>query len=345
MQEVRPPNSWGEWLGFTKESKTLTQKLGLLHGAFDFEMGREEWDSDKKEYKAYTTADRLETFFGIADGWADKSLLRTKGIPWGEEPKYYVGRDKYGNSIERTESEQRQVLARKAFDMLVVHFFRMPEVREDSYDRTNEENRWISRFVFGPLFPVVQNFFCIRMDGSRNKVRNLSWRSEQRPQSEKQAVNFLLKLPKFLWEWKEPSVSYWGKSPEDKARQKKEEENILAMRAIVDGAKPWMIEILAELHELRLIGEWIRELDEPCLATLKEIALQNELAHHRRHPVTEDRKVATIDEACYTGSPAGWLLKKYELMTREHKRLTAIQEAEWARDKAAREVEELTRQK
>jgi len=58
------------------------------------------------------------------------------------------------------------------------------------------------------------------------------------------------------------------------------------------------------LDELNLLHRWILEFDNPCLAKLKEIALRRELSSHR-HPVTEDRKVADIDEACYLGSSAG----------------------------------------
>ena len=343
-QEVRTPKNWAEFLKFAGEATTLIQKVGLVHGIFDFETGRGKWNNDAGKYVEYTNFDRLEFLFGVADGWADKSLLRTDGVHWfNDETKYLVGYDRNGNHIKRTESEQRQVLARKAFDMLVAHFFKMPEIREDHSDRENVETRWMMDFVFGPIFPIVQSFFRFEEEKRfRAGIRNLSLDVDRCSNSERQAIDFLLKLTKFLWSWKDPRVSYWGKSPEDKVRQKKEEEKILAMRTVVDGAKPWMIEVLTQLHELHLLEKWILELDDSCLATLKKISLRNELRQHL-NPVSENRKVATVDEACYLGSPAGWLLKKHELMNREYKRLTKIRDAERKKRDADREIENLTK--
>ncbi|GEM_PF-1394943 len=343
MQVARPPRNWGEWLERARAAETIHEKLGLLHGAFEVELGRGDWDHAAKAFREYSDSGRIETFFEIADGWADKDLLRTEGVRWSDEPRCRIGRDSR-NQLERTESEQRQQLARKAFDMLVVNFFKMPEIRGDEFDRGNMEARWIKDFVFGPLFPVVQNFFRIHNYEKEGHayVRNLSLHGEQRLQNEKVVVNFLLKLPKFLWSWKDPEISYWGKSPEDVARQEKEKDGVLAMRTVVDGAKPWMIEVLAVLRELDLLEKWILELDGSCLAMLKKIALRNQFGTHI-HPVTKDRRVVTIDEACYLGSPAGWLLKKHELMTREHKRLNAIRSAEWKRQDADRTIEKLTK--
>jgi hypothetical protein len=228
--------------------------------------------------------------------------------------------------VERTESAQRQALARKAFDMLAAHFFKMPEIREDSCDRDREERRWLERFVFGPTFSVVRNFFKPETDAFNDSVsiRNLPRRHERSSPGEKQTIEFLLKLANFLWTWKSPMPSMWGKSPEDQVKRKKEMEEILATKAVVDGAKPWMIEVLEGLRELRLLGKW--KLDAPCLAVLKKIALRSEFSVHS-HPVIRDRKAKTIDEACYLGSQAAWLIKRHELAAHEHRRLDAIVQA------------------
>lgn len=317
MQIVRPIEDWKEWLELGEEAKTMDQKIGLLHVAFDVPLR-----------KPYTPEDRLKVFFEIADGWGNDWLLKTRNDQYACEPKYVVGRDKNGNHITRTESEQREVLARKAFGMLAAHFFRMPSIREDNCDRSGQESELLQKFVFGPLFSVVQNFFRVQKDAREGaKVRNLSypWRGSKRSQQEEYVVSFLLKLARFLWRWKEPRVSFYffEDSPGTQARKKEEERKGSAMRAIVDNAKPWMVEVLSQLEELRLLENWILDLNEACLAALREIAMRNELRHHV-NPVPKDRRVVTIDEACYLGSTAGWLLKKHELAVREHKRLSEI---------------------
>ena len=304
-------------------------------------MGRGDWDSDKNAYKQYTNDDRLETLFGIADGWADHYLLKTGSDRYADESEYIVGHDKDGNRIKRTESEQRQVLALKAFDLLCLNFFRMKE--ESCYeDRETLETKWVRRIISGSLFPTVLNFFRIeKRQFSDIGIRNLSHhRDDRRSNNEKIAVDFLLKLPKFLWEWREYKISSFS-SEKDKAEIA---ELNKMMRTRVDGAKVWMVEVLVNLRALHLLEPWIRELDAPCLAKLKEIALQAKL-HGHAHSVSEERQVVTLDEACYLGSLSGWFLKKHELICREHARLTAILEAEDARDKAARKVKELTQSK
>lgn len=348
IQEVRPPESWHEWLELAKAAVTLDQKLGLLHGAFNIKVELY-WDEKSASYIEYSDLDRLEFFFGVADGWADAGLLdfRADGTRYSiGEKKYFVGYDRKSSSItyeiHRSESEQRQKLARKAFDMLAANFFKMPEIREDADNREVNEAQWMSNYVlWGPIFPIVQQFFKFEEGKYFGAgIRNLSPSYEHRPQSEKQAIDFLLKLAKFLWDWREKETKSWD-SKEHVAEEKKQNAT---RRAIVDGAKPWMIEVLSQLRKLSLLEKWIFQLDSPCLSKLKEIALRNKFVSYK-DPVNKDRKVATIDEACYLGSEAGWILKRYELMTIEFKRLAAIREAERARDEAAQRVEKLTRQK
>lgn len=50
----------------------------------------------------------------------------------------------------------------------------------------------------------------------------------------------------------------------------------------------------------------------------------------------------SLDEACYLGSKAGWLLKEYELKKREHERLNAILKAEKEIKTAEQKLQQLT---
>lgn len=119
MHEVRPPRDWEEWLTLALESKSLQQKLGLLHGIFEFEMGRGDWDSNLGErggYREYSNADRFEVLFAIADGWNDHYAFQTQGVSSRDEPTYMMGYDKkQERRIQKSVRELRQMLARKAF--------------------------------------------------------------------------------------------------------------------------------------------------------------------------------------------------------------------------------------
>lgn len=64
-----------------------------------------------------------------------------------------------------------------------------------------------------------------------------------------------------------------------------------------------------------------------------------------RHPVLNDRPVATLDEACYVGSMTAWFLEEYELRKREHNRLELILEAERQKEEADQQIKKLTAKK
>ena len=113
------------------------------------------------------------------------------------------------------------------------------------------------------------------------------------------------------------------------------------MRARLDAAKPWMVEVLADLDQLRLLRNWMVVLEPACLAKIEEIALRNNLSRST-HPVVKDRRVANLDEACFVGSSAGLFLMEQRLRGREHQRLSAILEAERRKEEAERELRKLT---
>lgn len=341
LQPVRPPENWGEWLEIAvRGDQTFHEKIGHLHGIFNVEMGRRNvYDINKHEYPPYRESERLMLLFEVADGWADSKNFdwRTSeerfthaGYP-NEERKYFIGYEK-SDTCYRTESQQRQALARKAFDLLCANFFRVRGL-ERPRDREMADEALAYKIVSGPLLPVLQRFFRIEED----RIRNLSRHDDHRTDGEKHAVNFLLKLPKILWEWKDPSIRR-SESAEERARQEKE---IAEMRTRVIEAMPWMIGILAGLGRLDLLLGRVLGLDKSCLDKLKELAMSNELDRYS-HPVTKTRTVATIDEACYLGSPAAWLIKRHELMTAQRRRLNEIVRAENEREEATRKVEKLT---
>jgi hypothetical protein len=351
LQHVPPIANWIEWLALAQAATTLEQKLGLLHVGFDVEM-QQSWRLEKDmtateralfrlgvaEGELIPIIYRVKFYLGVADGWTQASLLRDEGLFAGDEPKYVI-LNPHGGYSERLQSQQRQVLARKAFDMLSARFFKpLIDVLERAERAERDEISWLYVQLLDLSLPLIQDFFRIDQKGC---VRNLSkrWSDDRRPQSENQVIDFLLKLPRLLWNWKEGGISNYDSAAD---QQKKRELNG-ARRAVVDSAKLWMIEVLAELKELKVLEPWLLDFDEPCLAKLTEIALRNELSRHD-HLVLETRKVATIDEACLLGSASGWLLKKHELMTAEAARLRSIKTAQLEMQEAAKRVAKLTGQ-
>ena len=277
--------------------------------------------------------DRLAFYFTIADGWNDYSLLQLPED--GYESKFELGWEPGERRERKTKSELRQVLARKAFDILCLNFFK--NYLEEDRDRENWMWKWVEIAVSEQLFPIIQNFFRVekgRYGGMY--IRNFS-RSRKKSHGEQTAADFLFNLADFIWDWREQEIrSYYSH------KEELERENV-SMRARVDAAKPWIVELLSQLNNLDLLRKRISELDEDCLAKLREIAMRAEIDNPSSTEFcNRKRLVVSLDEACYVGSKAAWFLKEHELWLREHTRLEAIRKAEERKRGAERELQKLT---
>ncbi len=336
-REIQPIRNWNEWLERWLLAATIEEMLGLLHAGFNVPLEHSRYGE-----KEYDNIDRAVFYLTIADGWADNDLLKTPTDRELGERECRFGRDQHGNRVHRTASELRQVVALKAFDILCLNFFRTELKKEGRYGESFGRF-WEQGVASNRLFPVILDFFrteelkayeMLWLD--RVRIRNLTCQREC-SHNEELARNFLLNLARFIWEWKETDVRLGYGEDQKKAIEKRDAE----MRARLDAAKPWMVEVLVSLGGFDLLREWMLELNKPCLDKLKEIALRNKL-DECLHPVTKDRKVATLDEACYLGSQVAWLLKEHELKVSENKRLNAIREAERKKEEANRRIKELT---
>ncbi len=332
-REIRPIRNWLEFLERWQAAATLEEMLGLLHAGFSVSLERYQYGE-----KEYDSIDRVIFYLTIADGWADDDLLE---MPEDGQKSYKYGRDRNGYVLNRRPRELRQVVALKAFDMLCLDFFRVEIVKYSGRgERFNDV--WVQVIASDRLFPVVLNFFRIEKGqfNDKTRIRNLfPYGLKERPHNEQFARNFLLNLARFIWGWREGELPYYSREDTEAFNNRN-----IQMRARLDAAKPWMVEVLTKLEGgFELLREWMLEFDEPCLVKLKEIALRRELSVYR-DPVTKDRKVATLDEACYVGSRAAWLLRMRELKVSVSKRLAAIREAERSREQAERKIKELTPQ-
>ncbi len=306
-REIRPIRNWHEFLERWQVAVTLEEMLGLLHAGFNVSS----FDQEQHDIWGFQSVDRLTFYFKIADGWVSSMLLRVSA-------DYRIVN--YG--IQKTSAELRQILARKAFEMLCQHFFRPEEM-----DGSCRGNRFVKLHFFlinyRVLFPAIQHFFRPEEGlycGRRIVIRNLSDRRE-RLHFEKQAIIFLLDLAVFLFGWREQRIENWV-NPEEVSAQNTE------IRTWVDSAKLWMIEVLAFLDRLDILNPEILNLDEDCLAKLLEIALRARLDRFYDCYSKKDRLVKNLDEACLADSSAALFLMRQGVVKREHDRLRVIRQAE-----------------
>lgn len=323
-REVRPIHNWHEWLERWLKAVTLEEMIGLLHAGLTAPLEKIGYTEPE-----YNQSGRLSFYFSIADGWANEDSLRSSK---DKDKEYDLGYDYSGCRILKTPSQLRQQVASKAFDMLCINFF-----KKVSLSKGHKESRsnWESLITSEKFFSMIQHFFRVEehlFGGIR--IRNLSSRHNGRTHNEEQAINFLLGLTDFIWDWKQELPTSWSRDVDA------DREKIREKRRRLNAAKPWTIEVLSDLSKLEWLETRISKFDKPCLVKLEEIALDSKLRKYE-HPVSENRSVTTLDEARYLCSESAWLIEKHELYKREYKRLTAILKAEEERDEAELKIKEL----
>jgi hypothetical protein len=319
--------NWHELLKHWNEAKTCKQMQALLLEGFDVPLGHRAYSEPD-----YDQNDRHEFYFGIADGWTDCSLL-FDALAADNGWRCTI------NGVERTQREIRQMVAETAFKQLCQNFFKKWAEAPMRDDRHRLKPEWTNVVASEQLLPVIMNFFrpeteLFFQSGRQVVIVNLNRHNDRRHPLEKHARDFLLRLKQFLWEWEEEEIESWTKAP-DATRQKN-----TTMRARIDAAKVWMVEVLVGLDKLDRLWEVCGprrndfiELDTACLAKLEEIAFRASLREFE-HPVRKERQVTTLEEAYLTGSTAARFLVEYALKKREWERVDAIRQAELAQEDA-----------
>lgn len=322
---VRPIGTWHEWCKKMLAATSFEEKFGLLHCGFDVSV------HEAPYMVSYTPLDRIKFYFGLADGWTNDRHFRDSGVLFPDELEYHCGYDGRGNVVKRRQSEQRQLLAKKAFDMLAMRFFKpWLEKRAEAMQYQRHESNYDQVFVESGLLSILMVFFRYAPDWLESwRISNLhNWNREETPQ-EKIVVRFLLAMPEVLWKWKETTIQSYYKEAE---AQRIREQNA-AGRTTVEAGKVWIAQVLANLGRLDLLEPLPIEPDDPCVRAIEQIALQSKFSSVYRL-VLEDRPAASIEEAVLLGSKAAAFVLLLRTKWTERQRLEGIREAELAKREA-----------
>ena len=323
QREIRPPQSWKEFLECWENTKDSFTMEGLLHKGYDeLYIGGEE--AHEK---------RLRFYFNVAHGWNDRNALRHPDFA----RNCYDFRNEDGSIIERSEQFFRQKLARKAFDILCLKFFKLNKEFQTSYSRKDERMRWWQDNILTThIFMILVNFFFL--DDDMWIMNLINRKEEDRSHNEGHVLDFFLYFTNFLFEWKEYPI-YDYESDHTKEEKRKYNEK---MKPLILVGRIWIIEVLNQLNKLNVLEKWILEFDECCIEKFKEISMRTELDKNE-HPVKANRKVETIEEAYFAGSVAAHLLVRNKISKGEYDRLRGIQVLEWEAEEAQKKLEEAKR--
>lgn len=324
-----PPKNWHQFLtrwNRYAEDGDLFAMLGALHEGWAFYRGSSRYGEPE-----YDAVDRVVFYLGIADNWRDDHRNFGEGV--SRRLTRYVS----GKEVHETQNELSQRVAKKAFEILCHGFFRL----------TESDDRWPSREITRTgrgeiaserLFSALTDFFRVEdnMFG-RLRVRNLP-EDTRVSHGEGLARSFLLNMVGNIWEWKEEEIKSWLKQEENA----KVMASNISTRDRLEKAKPWTIDVLSLLGSLGVLYQY--ELDDASLKHIRDIAMQTEMSRYT-YPVSTDRRVVTLDEACFAGSQAAIFLRTYESNRAERRRLQAVLDAERRLENAKRDVEKLSGKK
>lgn len=320
MREIHTIHCWSRWLELWERATTFEELIGLLHVGFNVDFERRTHNEQE-----HTFIDRLVFYLGMADGWR-----QAFDYPGEERDSSRLQLGERGQFVYKTTGKLRQMLAQKAFDMLAMNFFNW-EIKVAGRHDSEYNNGWTEGVATERLLSALQQFFRVTRQpfSDSTEVFNLP-RFYDTGHHEKRVVEFVLNLAKFVFLCKKEHGLGWTANAHDDRIYDR-----------LDTAKPWVIELLAELRKLDVLRELLSDADEASLAKLREIAMRQEL-REGRHPVLKSRRVATLDEACLAGSPAAWILKQYEFERNAYKQLEEIMKAEWAQRRADEHLKRLT---
>lgn len=306
---------WEGWKELWEGESQAEYLNSLLFFGFDISANENE------------AVERLCLYLEIADGTGRSSNF-VKENEEGEDEyfrlrflnpcKTFIQRE-YENGI-KTKAEFREMLAKKAFQVLCLKFFKNtskegylpswhkelldPDVLAKLFWFFRSENQW--RWLDDHHLKIVNNFgydFCL-----------------------------------FVWNHANGKYRFGFNYPREI-----DEETIALFRSVC----PDVITVLARLHKLDFLMSRDRyeEVDENCLDRLKKLSLNNVLCLPKIDSSwgNEHRKPKDIKEACLGGSQAARVLTILQIQQKEKAKFNEIQKLEKQRQLAEKELKKLTK--
>ncbi len=303
--------NWKEWKVRWEKEHRVEFLHSLLHFGFNIPV------EDLNE-----VGDRLHLYLEIADN-NEYSTVFSRGEEEGVQYyAYFEGCTTFTKKAIRGKAEFRQMLSRKAFEVLCQKFF-----------KDTSENYDLPSWLRGILAPgVLEKILWFFRGKERGNLVNINYFADHHM---KTAIEFADELCFFVWD----AVNY----RENAFRPKLGRENIEMLRSFL----PQIIETLNNLGSIDFLLKKDRYeyVSEDHLTLLKELALKEELPFpsisvNSRYG-TEFRKPKDIDEAVYGRSQAAKVLLLLRVLRKEKNRFEEIQEMETKLREATEELEKL----
>ena len=311
--------NWEEWKECWQGEDQAEYLNSLLHFGFNIPVNEEE------------AAERLCLYLEIADGISRSSNF-VKENEEGEDEFFRLIRLRASNPCKtfvqhehengiKTRAEFRKMLAKKAFQVLCLKFFK----------NTSKED-YLPSWYEGLLNPsaLAKLFWFFRPENSWYSIED---------HYEKIVYNFAYDFCIFIWNCANGRAvdKYFFFS------QKIHKEDILLFQSV----SPDVITVLNRIGKLDflLYKNRYQEVSEDCLNRLEELALNKKLSLPKIDSSwqNEDRKPKDIEEACFGGSQAAKVLTILQIQQKEGEKFDKLRKLEDQRQQAEKELKKLTK--
>lgn len=260
IKVVRKSKTWDQWLEQWYSTQDLSDLISLLHNGFDTVLNED-----------YQPEQRIIFYLSIAEDCNFSSRLE----------------------------ESRKDIAKKAFEMLCLRFFKVDRFYGHRYFF---EQRPIG--LVKEMFMPLAYFFGYRKDGTFHDFasRNVFISNERTDDHrDKVALNFLKFFISFILEFRQiPDNSHYSES----IRKRNREFN-LWMSKTVDELKPWAVFVLLNFGKNKKLIELARK-DRRILFILKDIEKEFEVDNGRGGY----RKVRNHKDALQKDIEVSWIIER-----------------------------------
>lgn len=291
-RKLKGIENWTEWKQLWEAATHAEQLHGLLHVGFDVDI---------RTY--HELNERVRFYLAVADG---HSAIYSQSLRREDDPTdpHKKERSTFG-VLNR--SDLRQKVARKAFKMLCLNFFRLP-------DKDGEVPSWQNAIRDAETLRAILDFFLQEPDFAVSEKPLSNIDRDLDSHLTEIICEKLLRLVKEGW------LDGRDRGPETCEHFRR--------------ARPQFVEILARLGKLDLLLQKEYEPDDACMAMLETIAMNPRFMPIWRAP-------DSIDVAVAFGSKAAQTLTLLRIKRREIARLEEIENLQEARDEAERKLKSL----
>lgn len=307
VDNFAPLQWWEEFVFAWEHNRHPEVFMTLLDLGFKLSMNKYDRDDNTK----HSNADRWAFYLNVAE-----SHDRLAGLEMEQDGLDVTVYGVDGRRVQRSISEFRREVARKAFKVLCHQLSLVPVIEVGRSQKTNSD--WKTVITSPSLYPALQYFLRAEEVGHRMmriEFPNLPYQIFTRDE--------MVEEREWLWSFIENLAEFvWVRSRSVDEVVPTNEQELGLHRAwihLLDESKTWLVKLFLAFGHGDELRQWF-PLHPTCLRLLSEIAMNKEIKWPGCDSSYGERKVRDLDEALYSGSQAARVLSAHAIFMKVERR-------------------------